>query len=369
MPAHVKSHAKSGYYYLVDGFYSKSLKTKSKAEAEARLKQYCRGKFGLTPVPTVGKYYEEWIQRQVPPLVRPSAEKGYRITFEAHILPRFKHILLADLSHKDIVEFRLALQRGRKIKTIKNILTTFRALYTDAQRDHPELQGKQPFSLKWPKTQREKPDPFSAEERDLILAWWRENDFFYFPWLYTLFHTGMRPSEAAALQWTDIDLDRRTVSITKSRDMGEDSPPKTQKSNRTIQVSEDLIRLLALLPSRKLGIKYVFVNKNGDPMNAKKWSGHNWAEPLEKLEIRHRKFYATRHTFITEQVRKDETRLKAIADYCGTSVAMIEDNYCAKLALLPEQDEAHREVFDKLPKKVNENLVAGPGFEPGTSRL
>jgi hypothetical protein len=41
---------------------------------------------------------------------------------------------------------------------------------------------------------------------------------------------------------------------------------------------------------------------------------------------------------------------------------MIEDNYCAKLALLPEQDEMHREVFEKLPKNVNQKCGCGAGI-------
>ena len=61
---------------------------------------------------------------------------------------------------------------------------------------------------------------------------------------------------------------------------------------------------------------------------SKKWAEHSWKEPLEKLGIRHRKFYACRHTTITELVRAGHN-LKAIADYVGTSVAMIEANYCA----------------------------------------
>jgi len=60
---------------------------------------------------------------------------------------------------------------------------------------------------------------------------------------------------------------------------------------------------LALLPSLQLGLGHVFGNKFGEAMNANKWSEHNWAAPLKKLEIRHRKFYATRHTFITEMVK------------------------------------------------------------------
>src|SRR6266498_770965 len=114
MPAHVKPHSKTGYYYLVDGFYSKSLKTKSKSEADARLRQYNRGKFGLTPMPTVGKYYETWIQMKTPPLVRASLEADYKITFKAHILPVFRHVSLADLTAERVMEFRGKLLDGRK---------------------------------------------------------------------------------------------------------------------------------------------------------------------------------------------------------------------------------------------------------------
>ena len=108
----------------------------------------------------------------------------------------------------------------------------------------------------------------------------------------------MRPSEAAALTWDDVDLEARTISIVKSRYMGADSAPKTSQSARVITITEGVIDVLKLLPSRQLGLKHVFVNKLGEPMNAKKWAEHNWAGPLKKLEIRHRKFYSTRHTLL-----------------------------------------------------------------------
>jgi integrase len=355
---------------LHDGFYGKSLKTKSKTEAEARLKQYNRGKFGLKPIPTVGEYYKQWIETKVPPLVRPSAAKDYKTTFNAHILPRFRHVSLAALDHAEIADFRNRLMGGRSIKTVKNIISTFRSMYADAQRDHTDLQGRQPFALKWQRQIKERPDPFTAAERDKILTWWRENDFFYFPWVYVLFHTGMRPSELAGLHWSDVDLERRTLSINKSRTHHQDQPTKTAKSVRRIEVGDDILRLIEILPSRKLGIDHVFVNKEGRPINAKKWSEHNWAEPLKKLRIRHRKFYATRHTFITEMVKAGRM-IKAIADYVGTSMTMIENNYAGVLSMEPD-----REIFVKSKKEngemienTAEKMVAGPGFEPGTSRL
>jgi integrase len=178
--------------------------------------------------------------------------------------------------------------------------------------------------------------------------------FLVYPWVYVLFFTGMRPSEASALTWNDVDLKTGTVSITKSRYMGNDSPPKTSASNRTIAITPEIIQVLELLPSRALSKKHVFINKDANPMNSKKWSEHNWAAPLKALGIRHRKFYATRHTFLTEKIREGENPF-ALAQYVGT------------LGLSTHQ--ADREEFEKRAKNPNEINIAGPGFEPGTSRL
>ena len=120
-------------------------------------------------------------------------------------------------------------------------------------------------------------------------------------------------------------------------------------------------------------------------MNAKKWSEHNWAAPLKALGITHRKFYATRHTFITEAIKRGENIL-AVAQYCGTSVTMIQKDYCGPLGLaldptavepqttpqeLPNQAvvEPDQTIIEPQAPNYLKNMVAGPGFEPGTSRL
>jgi len=304
---------------------------------------------------------------KTPPLYRSSQERDYRQHFGKHILGRFRHVRLDQLNTGDLVEFRAALLKdGLSVKSARNIIDgSFRAMVRDARAEYKDLQGYDPFMhVQWPRVQREKPDPFSVEERDRIIEHWKENDFFYFPWVFTLFFTGMRPSEASALTWGDVDLTAGTISISKSRYMGDDSAPKTSASNRTIQVPETVIRVLNLLPSRALGLRHVFVNKDGQPMNAKKWSEHNWRGPLEELKIRHRKFYATRHTFLTEKIRQGENPF-ALAQYAGTSVAMLEKDYVGTLGLSTlHSQQGDREVFEKYAKNPNEIMVAGPGFEP-----
>jgi hypothetical protein len=51
--------------------------------------------------------------------------------------------------------------------------------------------------------------------------------------------------------------------------------------------------------------------------------------------------------------------LKAIAEYCGTSVTMIEEDYCGKLELKIQSDDFQRSAAKPL------NSMASPtGFEP-----
>jgi len=350
----------------VDGGLIRSLKTSKKGLAQHLLEQYIKGKYGLRPTPTVQEYFDSWIEKKIEPLFRPGQIRDYRQHFNSHILPKFKDMRLLAIGTGELTEFRVELLRkGLSVKTARNIIdASFRALYRDARAEIEELRGRDPFiDIQWPAMPRRKPDPFTGEERDRIIAYWIENDFFYYPWVFTLFHTGMRPSEAAALTWGDVDLEAKTIAIARSRYMGTDSAPKTSHSNRTIEISAPVVEVLRLLPSRKLGLAYLFLNKFGEPMSAKKWSEHNWAAPLKKLEIRHRKFYATRHTFITEAIKRGDNPL-AVAQYCGTSLAMIQADYCGTLRL-----NLNQTVFEPQAGNPLKNMVAGPGFEPGTSRL
>ena len=98
-----------------------------------------------------------------------------------------------------------------------------------------------------------------AEKRGLLAAFYLE------------LTTGLRRGELLALQWTDLDVESKTLSVTKqvNRINGElvVSPPKTRNSVRTLALPQQAVDLLIsehrkhptnpyMFPSPKTGTMY-----------------------------------------------------------------------------------------------------------------
>jgi integrase len=231
-------------------------------------------------------------------------------------------------------------------------------------RDAKKLDGLKmddPFNtIEWPKVPLVKPDPFTEEDRDKILAHYRQrvsekkmrfNDYAF---LYTLFWSGMRPSEATALRWGDVDLAAGRAEITKSRHLGMESAPKTRASQRTISLLPTVVELLGFLkPLNAIETDYVFCEATGKPIDASEWRKRHWSKALRAKEIRPRKFYATRHTYISVALSHG-VNIKWIAEQCGTSVEMIERNYGRFIR--SDGDAPLRALFEGKTETLGETL-------------
>jgi integrase len=285
---------------------------------------------------TVGEYYEDiWIKRKVPPAVRVSAAKRHRRCFQSVILPRWRDVPLVQITTVGLIDFQTELfrrqVRGRPItvKTVRNLIDWhFRALYRDA-RDIDHLVEGDPFArVPWPRMPRKKPDPFLEAERDTILDSYRRKRPLWYPFVYFQFWTGCRPSETSALRMSDVDLILGTVSITKSRDEQAEAAPKTEGSTREIKLLPNVLDVLRAMPKLLHTDEdtYFFRNPEGGPITTTDWPRKSWYPVLTVLGIRPRKFYATKHTFISVAL-SNGCNLTWVAEQCGTSVEMIEKSY------------------------------------------
>jgi Arm DNA-binding domain/Phage integrase, N-terminal SAM-like domain len=83
---------------------------------------------------TVRRYYDQWIERMAPPVVRASAARDYRSHFRNYILDAFGEAALEDLSLAHIEDLRVTMRdRGLSEKTIRNAIDgSLRAMVRDA---------------------------------------------------------------------------------------------------------------------------------------------------------------------------------------------------------------------------------------------
>ena len=188
----------------------------------------------------------------------------------------------------------------------------------------------------------------------------------------------MRPSEALALRWGDVDLRAEFLSITKSRYLDAEGAPKTPGSEREIRLMPGVVEVLQdLKPLHVTESDYVFLNQEGGPLNFHTWRGGIWYRLLRSSGVRPRKPYATRHTFISVGL-SNGVNIKWLADYCGTSIAMIEKHYGKYVAsdideqfsrLLGAKTGTFAGTFSDDAPNYMKRMVGPPGFEPGTDRL
>lgn len=266
--------------------------------------------------PTIREFYEHWIVDKVPPAVRKSQARDYRRHIQGYVLPKLGHVAVADLKPSDILGLRSELLgKGLSVKYVRNIISaSFRAMIGAAiddgyRTDDPFLPLRR---RKWPDDPKApEPTPFTRDERDKILAWFRDKVYVdhrremthppYYGYVTFLFWTGARPSEASGLQWGDVDLDRGFALVQRSYHLGEYGPPKTKRARRRVELGRDLVAALrGLLPNGDAPDPAlpVFRGFDSTPVEPKTFSAH-WYRCLRELGLPKRGIYAMKDTFVS----------------------------------------------------------------------
>ncbi len=153
--------------------------------------------------------------------------------------------------------------------------------------------------------------------------------------------TGMRRGEILGLKWTDIDLDRTTLSVERSLQETKDGlalkSPKTKRSRRSITLPSYLIDELRRhrLNQRKQQLVNAPVYNDLDLVCAKKdgqfispeWLSRRFGEFIKKLDITHITFHGLRHSHFT-QLLESGVHPKVASERAGhSSVAVTLDIY------------------------------------------
>lgn len=189
----------------------------------------------------------------------------------SHLLPTLGSMHARDLRqiHLQSIISSLATQ-GYATGTMKKIKqTAVRIMQVAVESD---LIVKNPFSgIKVPYVEPETRRALTEEEVSLITENWYGTRMG--PAAMIMLYAGLRIGEVLALDWTDIDFDERTITVSKSRAVLKNKPtiksPKTKAGIRTIPMPEVLYDALVTVRKKK-GL--VCPDINGNVMSG---SAHN----------------------------------------------------------------------------------------------
>ena len=208
---------------------------------------------------TLGTWLQTWYELYAKPQLRFSTAEYYRRGIELHITPRIGDIPLKKLTGRDLQwlykdlqehgrlrEAQKGKQPGLSDSTIRGIHTMLHNALDRAVKERLIVRNPADDCIppKIPKHEMRILPPeqiksylTAADQRGLL------------PMFYLELISGLRNGELVALQWSDLDIENKTISVSKQagrNNAGEPdiTRPKTENSIRKISIPQDAVDLL-----------------------------------------------------------------------------------------------------------------------------
>lgn len=233
-----------------DGSYMrKTLYGKTKKELEMKYIEITRDLNNGLAVWEKGMTFKElayiWLDQY-----NPMANERWRYTQELiiskHILPSIGLFNVKDLRQIHLQTIISGMAKSgystRTMKGIKQTATRIMAVAVDS-----DLIMRNPFQgVKVPVIEAKERLPITPEQFKLVNEYWRGNRMGAAAMI--MLYTGIRKGELLALKWEDIDLEKRTMRISKSLSMLKNQSkvktPKTKAGKREIPIPNILLPVL-----------------------------------------------------------------------------------------------------------------------------
>ena len=262
--------------------------------------------------PTLEKWYEIWINTFCKGVIKEYTVYGYASRFKLYILPKFGKMKLSEISTVACQQFLVDLLNNGRIKdrekkgpslsiyTVKGIQRTLSVCLEKAVDEG--LLIKNPVSkVNLPIKNKPEMKTLKKEEIGAFLEETKNSGCYEF--YYLELATGMRLGEICALEWTDLDVENKTISVNKSvRKINGQliiTTPKTKSSNRTIHINDDLVDLLLAMKERQIESKYIFPSPDTGEIRDTSAVTRKLHRIQERAGLPKIRFHDLRHTFAT----------------------------------------------------------------------
>jgi integrase len=279
---------------------------------------------------------------------RLSHSENQQSILDGHLKPAFGDKVVSHITKADILAFRASLakvkgrtSKGLSPKRINAIMTPLRQILNEAA---DRFNFSTPYHnikpLKVPKTHVE---PFSLDEVQRILETVRPD---YRNYYLVRFFTALRTGEIDGLKWEYVDFEQRLILVRETIVKGREEYTKNDGSQREIQMSEPVYDALREQERITRGrSKYVFCNRNGEPLDHVNVTKRVWYPLLRHLGLKPRRPYQTRHTAATLWLAAGESPEWIARQMGHSSTEMLFRVYSRYVPNLTRQDGS---AFERL---------------------
>jgi len=309
---------------------------------------------------TVENYYKTWIKKQE------ERHRAHRVKdYEAikrHILKTrigqqaFGRIALGflNVSHLQTLQNKLK-AKGLKARSVNGFIhSCLRAMLRDARIDgliKVDLYDRDFFKPLPITDTKPSIDPYTPEERNIILEVFRTKRPHYYRFVFFQFWQGTRPSEAIALRRGDIDLKYATAGIHKTIVQGHEGGTKTVRSNREIHLHDNVVTVLSEENPAPISVRpddFLFATPEGTPIDESNFYKREWLAILRAKNIRPRPFYNTRHSYVSF-LYSIGAKSGFISSQTGDSIKTLESDYAKYIG---EADDNRDFVEEQIQKSA-----------------
>ncbi len=320
-------------------FYAET-KTGAEAKARAALVDADRGVVKPNDAILVREHLESWLE-SVKCNVRGRTFAGYESHVRVHITPVIGHIKLVDLTTRHVRDLLVTLlfDKGLSETSVHHVRATLSGALKMAVLDH-ELPRNVASLVKIPSTGRPafKPEVITPEHARQIIEAFSGSRLE--PMVMFAAATGLRQGEMLALQWADVDFERREVTVRHSIDVRDGqkvyASPKTKKSRRVLRLSDLAVRALdirrrheeedrAIAGGAWQATDLVFAGRVGGLRSGTAMT-HNFRETLLRRGIEPVRWHALRRVFAAVLLDQGVS-LPHIRDLLGHSQIQVTEHY------------------------------------------
>lgn len=288
--------------------------TKKDAENELVEMKHQLQKNGSVSTPSaikLGDWLREWLSKH---LIKQqeTTKASYRERAEKRILPYLQNIPLKNLKALHVQDWINQLNaEGLAPKSVKNIYLILSGSLEKAKKLNM-IERNPCEGIELPTIERYEAEVFDEKEIQQCLQAAKGTDMNLIAVLEL--SLGLRRGELAALQWSDVDLEKGVVYITRSRVIADGKKivkaPKTRAGKRGLQIGDKVVTLLKqefckynddIKHNNFVDSGYVIHKKDGTPYSPDSLT-QKWIRFRKKHGLKTIRFHDLRHTCATQMV-------------------------------------------------------------------